>query len=34
LTDHGSLTVIIFKDPADAANGEETQTLPKPRKEL
>jgi hypothetical protein len=26
LTDHGILTVIIFKDPADAANGEETQT--------
>jgi hypothetical protein len=26
LTDHGILTVIIFKDPADAANGEETET--------
>jgi hypothetical protein len=26
LTDHGILTVSIFKDPADAANGEEAQT--------
>ena len=26
LTDHGILTVIVFKDPADAAAGEETQT--------
>lgn len=26
LTDHGILTVIVFKDPADAAAGEETET--------